>query len=88
MAEQNDPQLTVEKFYEKTLELNEVYVNNMNHLQDEFYKKQQALFDRLTKEDKAVVIARETEKLRASVSKIVTKPEGLVDASGRKIITH
>ena len=87
-AKQPDPFLTVDSFYEKTLELNEVYVNNMKFMQTEFFKKQQALFDRLSDDDKKVVIERETEKMKARVSQIVTKPEGLIDPQGRKITTH
>ena len=87
MAEQKAPPLDVDGFYEKTLALNEVYVNNMKNLQEEFFKKQQALFDRLSEDDKKVVVERETSKFHEHARGIVTQDNGLVDAHGRKIGT-
>lgn len=85
MTEQKDPPLTIEKFYEKTLELNEVYVNNMKNLQEGFFKKQQALYDRLSDDDKKIVIERETTKFQERAKSIVAQDRSLVDAQGRKI---
>lgn len=81
MAEQKDPILTIEKFYEKTLELNEIYRHNVEAMNKDFLGKQQALFNRLSEEDRAEVVRREKQKLQDSVSK-------LVDRSGRPITTH
>ena len=83
-----EPLLTVDQFYEKTLKLNEVYVNNIKNVQDQFYKKQSALFERLSKDDQEVVRNIEREKMNKVASQIVTQGQGLVDARGNKITTH
>ena len=88
MSKQPDPPLTVEQFYEKTLKLNEIYQHNQQSLYQDFMKKQEALFLRMSEEDRKIVVDREKAKMQEAVSKIVTQTPGLVDRTGRKITTH
>ena len=86
--EKKDPPLTIEKFYEKTQELNDVYQNNQRVLYDDFMRKQETLFMRMRETDRVVVIEREKAKMQEAVNHIVVQDSGLVDQTGRKITTH
>jgi hypothetical protein len=83
---QDGPILTIEQFDEKTLALNEVYRNNIMDLDRRFMEKQQVLWDRLSKEDRDVVMKRTIERFQEAQRKIQTPFSGLVDVDGRKII--
>lgn len=83
MTEKKEEMLTIERFYKKSEELNEVYQNNMRETQRMFAEKQERLWNRLSEDDKKIVFEKERARLIEAQSKIV-RP-GLVDASGNKI---
>ena len=59
-----DPPLTLEKFEEKTKDLQAVYDNNIGELGRIFLEKMKRLYARLSPEDKAEAIRKQQEKFQ------------------------
>ena len=80
MQKTMEAELTVETFYEKSVELNKVYQNRLQELNRTFNEKQGVLFYRLSEDNRKIVMEQELQKLKEEKAN-----SGLVDQMGNKI---